>query len=84
MENTKYIPTDVADQYQPLFDLMSKDHDLILTISEMDEIIRTSQNVVNSVNNLQLEHALRSLFNANDSDILKWNNWLRSDESKHL
>lgn len=32
--------------YQPLFDLLSKEHNLDLTISEMDEIILASQKVV--------------------------------------
>jgi hypothetical protein len=40
---------DVTKKYQGLFNLMSKEHNLILTISDMDEIIRESQNVVNKI-----------------------------------
>lgn len=41
------IHREVADKYQGLFNLMSKEHNLILTISEMDEIIIEAQKVVN-------------------------------------
>ena len=34
-----------ADLYQVLFNLMFEEHDLILTISEMDEIIITCEKV---------------------------------------
>lgn len=37
---------DVSKEYQGLFNLMSREHGLILTIGEMDEIIREAQNVV--------------------------------------
>jgi hypothetical protein len=40
---------DVAKEYQGLFSHMSREHGLILTIGEMDEIIRESQNVVNKI-----------------------------------
>lgn len=40
-----YIERNVADEYQGLFNLLSKEHNLILTISEMDEIIREAQKV---------------------------------------
>ena len=43
------IHREIADQYQGLFNLMSKEHNLILTISEMDEIIIESQKVVNKI-----------------------------------
>lgn len=33
------IIRETADKYQPLFNLMSEDHGLTLTISEMDDII---------------------------------------------
>lgn len=36
----------IAEIYQPLFDLMSKEHGLILTISEMDEILNTASRVI--------------------------------------
>jgi len=43
------IHREIADQYQGLFNLMSKEHNLILTISEMDEIITEAQKVVNKI-----------------------------------
>ena len=43
------IPIDVADKYQSLFNLMSKQYGLTLTISEMDEIIRESLKVINEM-----------------------------------
>jgi hypothetical protein len=39
--------------YAPLFDLISQDHDVILTCSEMDEIIRASLKVVENIENLK-------------------------------
>jgi hypothetical protein len=39
--------------YAPLFDLISQDHDVILTCSEMDEIIRASLKVVENIVNLK-------------------------------
>jgi hypothetical protein len=39
--------------YAPLFDLLSQDHDVILTCSEMDEIIRASLKVVENIENLK-------------------------------
>ncbi len=39
-----------AECYQALFDLMYQEHDVILTVSEMDEIIRTSLQVVETIN----------------------------------
>ena len=38
--------------YAPLFDLLSADHDVILTCSEMDGIIRASLKVVENIENL--------------------------------
>lgn len=35
-----------AEKYQGLFNLMSNEHNLILTISEMNEIIKEAQNVL--------------------------------------
>ena len=35
-----------ADKYQGLFNLMSKEHNLTLTISEMDDVIFEAQKVV--------------------------------------
>ena len=33
------IPRTIADQYQDFFNFMNQEHDLILTIDEMNEII---------------------------------------------
>lgn len=41
METQKHI-----EAYQELFDLMANEHNLILLQSEMDDIIKASQNVV--------------------------------------
>ena len=38
--------------YAPLFDLISQEHDVILTCSEMDEIIRASLKVVENLNSV--------------------------------
>jgi hypothetical protein len=42
-----YLQKEEASRYQGLFDLMSNEHGLTLTISEMDEIIRESQKISN-------------------------------------
>lgn len=41
------IHREKADKYQGLFNLMNNEHGLILTITEMDEIIIEAQKVVN-------------------------------------
>jgi len=41
---------EVADYYQALFNHLSNEYDLILTITEMDEIIRLSLGVVEKIN----------------------------------
>lgn len=46
---------ELARCYQPLFDLMSNEHDKILTVSEMDEIISASLKVYNRIDNLMQE-----------------------------
>ena len=43
------IHREIADKYQGLSNLMSKEYNLILTISEMDEIIIEAQKVVNKI-----------------------------------
>jgi len=42
-DGEKVIPRNVADYYQELFNHMNDEYGLILTISEMDEIIRLSE-----------------------------------------
>ncbi len=41
-----YVNTEIADKYQKFFNFMSQEHGLILTISEMDEIIHEAQDLV--------------------------------------
>lgn len=43
----------ITDCYQSLFEFMHSEYNLILTISEMDEIIITSKKVIEKINNLQ-------------------------------
>lgn len=38
IKHVRNIPLEIADQYQDFFNFMSQEHDLILTISEMEEI----------------------------------------------
>lgn len=45
---------EIAEQYQGLFDLMKNEHNLLLTISEMNEIIYESQKIVNVYNRSQV------------------------------
>ena len=44
------VNTEIADCYQNLFNHLSSEHNLILTISEMDEIIKHCLNTVSSIN----------------------------------
>lgn len=39
------IPKEIADKYQGLFNLMNKEHNLTLTIDEMNEIIIEAEQV---------------------------------------
>jgi hypothetical protein len=41
-----YVNTEIADKYQEFFNFMRQEHDLILTISEMDEIVSEAQKLV--------------------------------------
>jgi hypothetical protein len=41
-----YVNKDIADKYQEFFNFMSKEHDMTLTMSEMDEIVSESQKIV--------------------------------------
>ena len=40
------IPREIADKYQGFFEFLNQEHDLILTIDEMDEIIFEAQKLV--------------------------------------
>ena len=50
------------DRYQGLFDLLAKEHDVTLTISEMDEVILESQKIVK-------ENELLHSVSVSDSEI---------------
>ncbi len=47
---------EIAEQYQGLFNLMSNQHGLTLTTSEMNDIIIEAQKVVNKINYLNNQH----------------------------
>ena len=44
---------ELAAAYQPLFDLMANEHDLILIQQEMDEIIIAAEKVVDNFKTLK-------------------------------
>lgn len=53
------------ESYQELFDLMKNEYDLTLLQSEMDEIIRASQNVVkkfNEITDQELTEAIKDKY----------------------
>lgn len=41
-----YVDIEAADKYQEFFNFMSQEHDLILTIEQMDEILSEAQKLV--------------------------------------
>ena len=51
----KLIPPEIADCYQKLFNHMSKEHGLMLTIQEMDEIIHLCQQTREAINVLNFD-----------------------------
>lgn len=42
----RYIQQETADKYQEFFNFMSQEHDLILTIEQMDEIVFEAQRLL--------------------------------------
>ena len=38
-----YVNTEIADKYQEFFNFMSQEHELTLTIEQMDEIVSEAQ-----------------------------------------
>ena len=42
----------IAEIYQPLFNHMTDEHGIILTVTEMDEIIKLAQKVTEQYNNV--------------------------------
>lgn len=57
------VNTEIAAAYQGLFDLMSNEHGLNLTKSEMDEIINEAQKVSEKVNSLEFDRKVRTGYN---------------------
>jgi hypothetical protein len=49
------VNTTIADCYQELFNHFSKEHNVTLTISEMDEIVRISLQFVSNYKGLGFE-----------------------------
>lgn len=57
METPKNIHREIADQYQDLFNLLSKEHGLILIISEMDNIVIEAARISEyKINQLETEN----------------------------
>ncbi len=54
------VNTEIAKQYQGLFNLLTQEHGLDLTISEMDEIITEAQKIVKEENKSTALLATRS------------------------
>ncbi len=57
------VNTVIAAAYQGLFDLMSNEHGLNLTKSEMDEIINEARKVSEKVNGLEFDRKVRTQYN---------------------
>lgn len=57
------VNTVIAAAYQGLFDLMSNEHGLNLTKSEMDEIINEARKVSEKVNGLEFDRKVRTGYN---------------------
>lgn len=55
LSNENYTP---YEYYQPLFDLMSKEHDLTLVQGEMDEILTTCRKMDKTFTMEQVEKAI--------------------------
>ena len=51
------VTTEIADMYQEFFNFMNQKHNLILTISEMDEILHKSEILIEKFNQKQKSHA---------------------------
>lgn len=63
------IHREIADQYQGPFNLMRKEHNLILTISEMDEIIIESQKVQPKIDTVNTEYIIQATFKASEKTM---------------
>lgn len=53
----RFIQIDVSDKYQDFFNFMNQEHDLILTIEEMDEIVFEAQRLIEKFNTPALKHS---------------------------
>ena len=51
------VTSETADMYQEFFNFMNQKHNLILTISEMDEILHESEILIEKFNQKQKSHA---------------------------
>lgn len=58
---SKFVTLEIADCYQKLFNHMSKEHGLTLTIQEMDEIIRLCQQTKDAYNLLMTDTKAQSI-----------------------
>lgn len=54
-----------ADKYQDFFNFMTQEHNLTLTVSEMDEILYEAQALVKKLNKPDVEPSLLSCKNCN-------------------
>jgi len=50
------VNTEIADKYQEFFNFMSREHNLILTIQEMDEIRYEIQKLESNLKSEQLDN----------------------------
>lgn len=57
----KSVQQTEALEYQPLFDLMSKEHNLTLFTHEMDDIIRASQKVISNINIVVTDEQIKAI-----------------------
>ncbi len=64
--DTRLVPRVEADAYQGLFNLLSRDHGLTLTITEMDEIVMESEKLVGKFND-----AIQPTFKIDETTIKK-------------
>jgi len=59
------VNVEIADKYQDLFNHLSQEHNLTLTISEMDDIISEAQKVVKKSNRMEpkLQEVSENIYN---------------------
>lgn len=64
----------IAECYQPLFDLMHEEHNLTLTVSEMDDIISKSMKVNENFNNIVRDLITTKFDDPNPIEYKKYTN----------